>query len=182
MLNYNSRDWTHLNYYFSLSRLSELFEDTNRKQHHSQHHHLNCWLPPQSTGWILLLSYVVKDFIAYQSWWRLKKWLCGIKVTLCSLSYNILFYNVISSILSDITVNNLVVALLRILNNFQETSFVWNLKTLFYCNSYTGVNQWFLLVLFWKRCHWWAGPEKLFKGDKCGKAGFQYTNRVYPGM
>lgn len=50
------------------------------------------------------------------------------------------------------------------------------------CDSYTGVNQWFLLVLFWKRCHWWAGPEELFKGNKCGKAGFQYADRVYPGM
>lgn len=47
---------------------------------------------------------------------------------------------------------------------------------------YTGVNQWFLLVLFWKRCHWWAGPEELFKGNKRGKAGFQYAHRVHPGM
>lgn len=40
-----------------LSRLSELFEDTNRKQHHSQHHNLNCWLPPQSTGRMILHFY-----------------------------------------------------------------------------------------------------------------------------
>lgn len=54
--------------------------------------------------------------------------------------------------------------------------------TLSSCDSCTGVNQWFLLVLFWKRCHWWAGPEELFKGNKCGKAGFQYADRVHPGM
>lgn len=54
--------------------------------------------------------------------------------------------------------------------------------TLSSCDFYTGVNQWFLLVLFWKRCHWWAGPEELFKGNKCGKAGFQHADRVHPGM
>lgn len=49
-----SRLWSHR---CLLSRLSELFEDTNRKQHHSQHHNLNCWLPPQSTGQMILHIY-----------------------------------------------------------------------------------------------------------------------------
>lgn len=102
----------------------------------------------------IFINSVVKDWITYQGVYL--SWRLQLHIVWLNTSKNVMLRNLIK--------------------------ICWFPYMLSSCDIYSGVNQWFLLVLFWKRCHWWAGTEEFFKGNKCGKAGFQYAHRVHPGM
>lgn len=47
---------------------------------------------------------------------------------------------------------------------------------------FLGINQWFLLVLFRERHHWWIWTAQFFQSSSGHKADFQFSYRIHPGM
>lgn len=44
-----------------------------------------------------------------------------------------------------------------------------------------GIYQWLLLVLLWKRCHWWDWKSQLLQSSICCEADIQLIDWIYSG-